>query len=230
MDNLLPLALPDGAPGDVPGIGALIAKWTFVAAWSAYGGEMASTVCAEVRDCSTYMPRAMSIVAGICVATFVFVPLALLGIAGSEGLREDPLTAFVPAARIVFGPAAETAIGLTLVAVLVLGAQAFIYGSSRTVYQLALDGHLPRAFATVNRRGVPVGSLMDTVVIGVMLLVFGTRVVDVVARPTSATSSSSSSCRWPTSCCAGTPRDRTRPGGCRARSSRWRWRWSPSTP
>lgn len=180
--NLLPLALPPGSPHGAGGIAALVAKWTFVAAWSAYGGEMASTVSAEVRELGWRMPRTMAIAAGVCVATFVLVPVSLLGIVGAQGLADDPLTAFVPAARLLLGPAAETAVGLTLAVALVLGAQAFIFGSSRTVYQLSLDGHLPRAFARVNRRGVPVGSIaLDTAVIAVMLAVFGTHVVDVVA-------------------------------------------------
>ena len=50
-------------------------------------------------------------------------------------------------------------IGLLLASALILGAQAFIVGSSRTVFQMSRDGYLPRAFAAVNRRQVPIGSL-----------------------------------------------------------------------
>ncbi|MEV4442950.1 APC family permease, partial [Streptomyces sp. NPDC049577] len=182
VGHLLPLRLPDTAPGGGWALTALIAKWFFVAAWVAYGAEMASTVCAEMRDCAGRMPRAMALAAGACLAAFGLLPIVLLGLIGTEGLGDDPVTGFVPAAEVLFGSAGKTVIGLVLAAALVLGAQAFIFTSSRTVYQISRDGHLPSLFARVNKRGVPVGSMVwDATVIALMLAVFGTRVVEVVA-------------------------------------------------
>jgi amino acid transporter len=73
-------------------------------------------------------------------------------------------------------------VGVMLAAGLILGAQAFVVGSSRTIFQMTADGHMPRQFAVVNRRGVPFGSLLwDALIVLTLLLIFGTNVVNVVA-------------------------------------------------
>lgn len=161
---------------------ALLLKWGFVATWSSYAAEMASTVCSEIRKPERYMGRVMSVSAVICLVAFAAVPVALFGLIGLTGIEADPLEAFASAGAAVLGPAGKLIVGLGLAAVLILGAETFIIGSSRTVYQMAQDGHLPSFFARVNRHGAPVGSIaLDATVITIMLLVFGTDVVNVVA-------------------------------------------------
>jgi amino acid transporter len=181
--RILPIVLHDSNSHAGPlHLGLLIMKWAFVAAWAAYAAEMASTLCAEVRNCSCDMPRAMAWSAGLCLAAFGILPLTLVAIVGIPRMEQDPLTTFLPAAEILFGSYGKTALAITLALALILAAQAFILSSSRTIYQITLDGHLPRFFARVNRHGVPVGSIgWDAAVLGLMLLVFGTHVVDVVA-------------------------------------------------
>jgi amino acid transporter len=160
----------------------LLAKWTFVVAWSAYGAEMASTVVAETRFGREHASRALLTAAAVGLVGFGLLPFLILTIVGAGGLAQEPLVAFLPVADAVLGEAGRDVVGVMLAAGLVLGAQAFIVGSSRTIYQMAHDGHLPRQFAAVNRRGVPIGSLMlDATAIAVLLGIFGTHVVDVVA-------------------------------------------------
>jgi amino acid transporter len=180
--RLLPLSTPDGGSATSAGTLELLLKWTFVAAWAAYGAEMASTIVAEVRDPRSTMPRAMGAAGAAGVVAFGLVPAMLIAVVGAGGLAEDPAVAFLPAADAVLGDAGGTVLGLTLAAALVLGAHAFIVGSSRTIYQMALDGHLPRVFSRVNRYGVPVRAIFwDAAVITTMLLVFGTNLVNVIA-------------------------------------------------
>ncbi|MFC0438454.1 APC family permease [Kutzneria buriramensis] len=175
-------ALPAAAPQTFGGVTALLLKWGFVATWSSYAAEMASTVCAEIRKPERYMGRVMSLSAIICLVAFAAVPVALFGLVGLTGIEADPLEAFASAGGALLGPAGKLIVGLGLAAVLVLGAETFVIGSSRTVYQMAQDGHLPTFFARINRRGAPVGSIaLDATVITIMLVVFGTDVVNVVA-------------------------------------------------
>jgi amino acid transporter len=182
LANVVPAALPASSPHDFGSVLGLVIKWSFVATWSAYAAEIASTVCSEIRRPERYMGRIMSISAAICVFAFAFVPMALFGFVGVEGIQRDPFEVFATAGGIVLGPAGKFIVGFGLAAVLILGAETFIIGSSRTIYQMAQDGHLPRFFAKINRRGAPVGSIAwDAVVIGTMLVVFGTQVVNVVA-------------------------------------------------
>lgn len=160
----------------------LIAKWAFVAAWSAYGAEMASTIVAEMRAGRDEAPRAMLVAAAVGLVGFGVMPFLMVAVVGIEGLGSDPMVAFLPFAEAVWGDAGRTLIGLLLSSALILGAQAFIVGSSRTVFQMSMDGYMPRTFAAVNRRQVPIGSLaLDSVVIIALLVLFGTQVVDVVA-------------------------------------------------
>ncbi|MEV4442954.1 APC family permease [Streptomyces sp. NPDC049577] len=180
--NLFPLALPHDAPDGALGVIALLVKWMFVASCSAYGAELASTLCAEIRDIRRHLPKVMAISALTCLAAYTLVPLVLVAVVGAEGLTEEPTTVFLPAAGILFGSAGKDVVAVLLAACLVLTAQSAVVSSSRTVYQIALDGYLPRPFAHVSRRGVPTGSLAcDAVVIGVLLAVFGTRVLEEVA-------------------------------------------------
>ena len=182
VSQVLPTVLPSTAPHTFGGIAALVLKWGFVATWSSYAAEMASTVCSEIRKPERYMGRVMSISAIICFVAFAAVPVALFGLVGLTGIQADPLEAFAAAGGAVLGPAGKVIVGLGLAAVLILGAETFIIGSSRTVYQMAKDGHLPAFFARINKRGAPVGSIaLDATVITIMLVVFGTDVVNVVA-------------------------------------------------
>jgi amino acid transporter len=181
LGQVIPVALPSETPNDFPSVLALVLKWGFVATWSSYAAEIASTVCAEIRQPERHMRRIMSASAVICFVAFSTLPIVLFGVVGVSGLG-DPFEAFTAAGGVALGSTGETIVGLGLAAVLILAALTFIIGSSRTIYQMSQDGHLPRIFAKINRRGAPVGSIAwDAVVIGIMLLVFGTEVVSVVA-------------------------------------------------
>lgn len=181
FDRLTPLSVPDHSWSS-SATWLLVAKWMFVAAWAAYGAELASTVVAEIRNPAQKAPRAMKVAAAMGVVGFGALPFLMIAIVGAAGLTKDPLVVFLPVAQAVFGHAGRTIIGLMLTGALVLGAQAFMVGSSRTIYQMTRDGYLPRFFARLNSRGVPIGSIAcDGVVILTVLLIFGTNVVDVVA-------------------------------------------------
>jgi amino acid transporter len=181
VDSLLPLTVPGRSWTDA-GTWLLAVKWGFVAAWSAYGAEMASTVTAELRDPRSQLPRAMAIAATLGLVAFALTPILMVMAVGATGLSAEPMTVFKTAADEVLGGAGATAVAMMLSASLVLGAQAFIVGSSRTVFQMAHDGHLPAVLGTVNRRGVPIGSIAcDAAVVFSMLLLFRTNVVDIVA-------------------------------------------------
>ncbi|TQM84495.1 amino acid transporter [Saccharothrix saharensis] len=183
--RILPTRLPEDAPTGGWGVAGIVLKWMFIATWAAYAAEMASTVCAEIKRPERYMKRVMSISAGIAIAAFTLVPISMFGVVGVEGLQRDPFTVFAEIGGITLGPAGEYIVGLGLAAVLVLGAEIFIIGSSRTIHQMAQDGNLPKVFGRTNKRGAPVGSIaFDAVVIIIMLVVFGTRVVSVVAAAT----------------------------------------------
>jgi len=160
----------------------LMAKWGFVVAWAAYGAEMASTIVAEMRGGKRHAARALRVGALVGLAAFGLIPLLMLALVGVRGLGSEPVVALLPVAEAVLGDAGRTVVGVMLVCALILGAQVFVIGSSRTVFQMTCDGYLPHQFGIVNRRGAPVGSLLlDAAVIAVLIAAFGTHAIDVVA-------------------------------------------------
>jgi amino acid transporter len=182
LNQVLPLAMPAGTKHGLGSQLALIAKWAFVASWSGYAAEIASTVCAEIRQPERMMKRVMSVSAIICFIAFAAIPIVLFGVVGTSAVQADPFQVIGHASSVLLGSGSDTLVQLGLTAVLVLGAETFIIGSSRTIYQMAQDGYLPSVFSKINRHGAPVGSIgWDVLVIGIMLVVFGTNVVNVVA-------------------------------------------------
>lgn len=157
-------------------------KWMFVAAWSAYGAEMVSSVVAELRDPERGAGRALGVAAITVLCAFIAIPAALLGLVGAAQLGEDPATALLPAAEAVVGSWGAGLLVLLLVSALLLGAYTFLVSSSRTIYQMSQDGLLPRFCGQVNRNGVPVGSLLfDLSVTLILLTIFQTALIELVA-------------------------------------------------
>jgi amino acid transporter len=172
------LSTPPATAFDWP----LLLKWMFVAAWSSYGAEMASTVIAELRQPEQDTSRSLSIAAIITVLAYTLIPLALILLVPIELLASDPALALLPAATAVFGAQGALGLSLMLVAALLLGAHAFIVGSSRTLYQMSRDGLIIRQCAKLNRFGVPVGSMVfDAGVTLALLAIFQSRLIEVVA-------------------------------------------------
>jgi amino acid transporter len=185
VGEVWPLRLPAG-PATSPGFGwpagALLIKWLFVATWSAYGAELAASIVAEMREAVGRVMRTMVTAGLVCLLAFTAVPLLMTGIVGSGGLGQTPSTMFLRPAQAVFGPTGEVVVGGMLACALVLGAQAYLIASSRTIYQMSRDAHLPRFFSRLNRFGVPVRSVVfDAAVFTTLLSLFGADVVNVVA-------------------------------------------------
>ncbi len=179
--NLWPL-LPDGMTWlSVPAV-LLLSKWMFVAAWSSYGAEMVATVVGELREPKKDIPKAIGFTALATLLGFAIVPIVLVGIVGAERLGEDPYVVFLTAATEVLGRPGALIVSIMLTAALLLGAQLFVISSSRALYQMSADGLTLTGYSTLNRHGVPVGSMRwDALVTLSMLAVFGDNLVDIVA-------------------------------------------------
>jgi amino acid transporter len=181
VGEIWPLRLPEGSPSGGAAEG-LVVKWLFVATWSAYGAELAASIVAELRDSVGRVMRALVTAGLLCLLAFTAVPLLMTGIVGSDSLGQTPTTVFLSPAQAVFGSTGRVVVGVMLACALILGAEAYLIASSRTIYQLSRDAHLPRFFSRVNRFGVPVRSVVcDAIVFAALLLLFGADVVNVVA-------------------------------------------------
>jgi amino acid transporter len=159
-----------------------LTKWMFVATWSSYGGEMATTLVGGLRDRRRNIPRVLAVAGLLTFLAFTVVPVALLANIGADALAADPYIVFLTAARGTFGAAGTTVISIMLIAALLSGAQLFIVSSSRALYEMSRNGLTVLAFGRVNAHGVPVGSVgWDALVTLGLLAIFRENIVNVVA-------------------------------------------------
>jgi amino acid transporter len=160
----------------------LMTKWMFVAVWSAYAFEAASTIIAEMKDPQKDAPKAMGAASSVGVLAYVVVPFMLLAIVGTDTLSKDPLVAFLPAASAVFGRNGEIIVSVMLIAALLLGAQTAIIGASRALFEMSRDRQTIKQFERMNKHGVPIGSAaMNLTVTLALLAIFRTEIVNLVA-------------------------------------------------
>ena len=163
----------------------LMIKWAFIAVWSSYAFESASTVVAELKDPHRDAPKAMIAASIVGMFAYGVVPLVMLGIVGVETLSKDPAVAFLPAAAAIFGKTGATVVVVMLVAALLLGAQTAIIGSSRTVYEMSKDGTMIKQFGHLNPFGVPDrGMYWDCFITLLLLVVFKDNVINMVGAST----------------------------------------------
>ena len=160
----------------------LIFKWMFVALWSAYGIEAASTTIAELKDPHKDGPKAMLAASIGGFIAYGILPFVMLGIVGVSILTQDASVAFLPAAQAIFGHAGGVIVSIMLITALLLGVQTTIIGSSRSMYQMTHDGQMIKQFGVINKYGVPVGSMfVDMAVTIAMLLIFKNNVINLIA-------------------------------------------------
>ncbi len=160
----------------------LIFKDMFLAIWSAYAFEAASSVIAELKDPHKDGPKAMYAASVVGMFAYGLVPLMMLAIVGPMVLSKDASVAFLPAAQQIFGKGGGVVVSVMLIAALLLGAQTAIIGSSRTMYEMSRDGLTLKQFGKLNKFGVPVGSMVwDGIVTIVMLIKFGANVPNIIA-------------------------------------------------
>ncbi len=160
----------------------LMFKWMFVALWSAYGIESASTTIAEFKDPHKDAPKAMTAASIGGFIAYAVLPFVMLGIVGVSVLTQDASVAFLPAAQAIFGHVGGVIVSVMLITALLLGVQTTIIGSSRSMYQMTHDGQMIKQFGVINKFGVPVGSMfVDAGVTIAMLVIFKNNVVNLIA-------------------------------------------------
>ncbi len=163
----------------------LMIKWAFIAVWSSYAFESASTVVAELKNPHRDAPKAMIAASLVGMFAYGVVPFVLLGIVGVDTLTKDPQVAFLPAATAIFGKGGATVVVVMLIAALLLGAQTAIIGSSRTVYEMSKDGTMIKQFGHLNPFGVPDrGMFWDCFITLLLLVVFKDNVINMVGAST----------------------------------------------
>jgi amino acid transporter len=174
----------------------LMGAGLFIAAWSTYGFETAVCYTREFKDPKKDTFKAIFYSGLLCVAVFTLVPLAFQG---HLGLGQLVTPAVVDAAGNVTSPAvysgllapdiysgmgvAQALAGILgdsstianlvlimLVLALLLAIMTTMSGASRTLYQGAEDGLLPKFLSRVNEHGAPTNAMWTVLVVNFVLL------------------------------------------------------------
>jgi amino acid transporter len=147
-----------------------IGGWTlflgamYIAAWSTYGFETAVCYTAEFKNPKTDTFKAIFYSGLLCCVFFFIIPYSFQGVLGQEGML---------ATGIVDGTGVGEALGglagggkvvtqifvILMIMALFLAIMTAMAGSSRTLYQGARDGWLPKYLTRVNKNGAPTGAM-----------------------------------------------------------------------
>ena len=158
-----------------------IGGWTlilgamFIAAWSTYGFETAVCYTSEFRDPSRDTFKAIFYSGLLCLVLFTLVPFTFQGVLGLEGML---------APSIVDGSGVAAAMGdmvghggwvtslliMMMILALMLCLMTAMAGTSRTLYQGARDGWLPKYLDHVNSHGAPTHAMWTDLVVNLGIL------------------------------------------------------------
>lgn len=174
----------------------LLAGGLFIAAWSTYAFETAVCYTREFKNPRTDTVRAILYSGLLCLLAFTLIPLAFqghLGIgnliqaetldsAGSvvspavyDGMLAKEIYSGMGVAKALSGIVGGSPILINffvvmLVLALLLPIMTAMSGSSRTLYQGAVDGLLPKYLSQVNDNGAPTHAMWTNLMVNLLLL------------------------------------------------------------
>lgn len=183
---LVPLAAPAAPePGSWNVTGwTLVLGGMFIAAWSTYGFETAICYTSEFKDPSRDTFKAIFTSGLLCLVLFTLVPFTFQSMLGVEGMLEPSVVdgsgvAAALAHMVGGGPIIESILVMLMILALILCIMTAMAGSSRTLYQGAVDGWLPRYLSRANEHGAPTAAMWTD--LGVNLLVLAIACADVTS-------------------------------------------------
>ncbi len=160
----------------------LMAGGMFMAGWATYGFETAVCYTSEFKDPRRDTFKAIVYSGLLCIAIFTLVPLAFQGSLGLDRLLDpglyDGTAVGVVMAKMIGGGAVVTHVVVAmLVPSLVLAVMTSMMGSSRTLYQGAVDGWLPKYLAHVNAHGAPTRAMWTDLIFNLVLLMLSDNIM-----------------------------------------------------
>ena len=175
----VPLAAPNTTtPGAWDRAGwTLVLGGLFIAAWSTYAFETSICYTSEFKDPGRDTFRAIFSSGLLCIVVFTLVPIAFQGFLGVQGMIAPGIVdgtgvGEVMANMVGGGVLVKQLLVMLMVFALLLSAMTAMSGSSRTLYQGAVDGFLPRYLSHVNPHGAPTRAMWTGLVFNLVLLTF----------------------------------------------------------
>jgi len=178
----------------VPGSWNMVGYTTFaagllLAAWSTYPFETAVCYVREFKNPGYDTVRALVYSGLLCIAFYTIVPIAFQGYLGLNGLLDPGIydgtgVGRVMAKMVGAGPVVANVIMVMLVLSVCLVIMTAMAGSSRTLYQGAHDGWLPKFLSKLNSHGAPVAAMWTDLIFNAFLLMLSDYVFLIVLANT----------------------------------------------
>ncbi len=171
------LSLAPTSPGLLPNTWSGIAaidwmKWFFIAVYAVYGCETASSFVADSRK-PTATLRCLSVTAGLIPIVYFAGSWVVMRLATEAGLGDSAYLNLVAAAQPFWGVLAPVLVTFLITSGCLLSSATAVSNCPRILYQLAKDGYLSPVFSAVSRRGVLEPSLIFTLLLSLLCLVWG---------------------------------------------------------
>ena len=171
------LSFAADSPGLLPSAAGSISaldwmKWFFIAVYAVYGCETASSFVADSRQ-TTATLRCLSVTAGFIPIVYLGGSWVLMRLATVPGLGDNAYLNLVAATQPFWGGLAPALVTFLMTSGCLLSSATAVSNCPRILYQLAKDGYLPPVFAVVSRRGVLEPSLIVTLLLSLLCLLWG---------------------------------------------------------
>ncbi|AFY31274.1 ATP-binding protein [Calothrix sp. PCC 7507] len=175
------LALSPSSPGFFPSVETWHstswnfvdwAKWFFIAIYGAYAGESASSFVSESKSPGETL-RFLKFTAVLIPIVYLGGSWVLMRLDTGAKIESDTFSNLLAAASPFWGTAASVLVTFLIVCGVFLSSATAVSNSPRIFYQLAVDGYLSPVFAVVSRRGVLQPSLIFTLVLSLICLLWG---------------------------------------------------------
>ncbi len=147
-------------------------KWFFIAVYAVYGCETASSFVADSRQ-PTATLRCLSVTAGFIPIVYFVGSWVVMRLATGPGLEDSAYLNLTAAAQPFWGSLAPALVTFLITSGCLLSSATAVSNCPRILYQLAKDDYLPLVFTAVSRRGVLVPSLLFTLLLSLLCLVWG---------------------------------------------------------
>ncbi|MFC4617933.1 amino acid permease [Camelliibacillus cellulosilyticus] len=161
--------------GDAPFPGGVMGTLGvfLVAGFSFQGTEIVGVAAGESDDPRRNVPRAIRSIFWRILLFYILailvigliIPYYAKGLSVDNNIFLSPFTIVFKRAGLAFAASVMNAVILT--AVLSAG-NSSLYASTRMLYAMAEDGQAPKFLARLNKRGIPIGALILTTVVGML--------------------------------------------------------------
>jgi amino acid transporter len=153
--------------------------YAFLLTWNVIAMEAAACYIGECRDPARDAKIAMNLEGAYGAFIYIMIAASFVVVLGPTQLSKlgvDPNTVFLKYASELFGTsgnAIKWGIALMLIIALMLSALNAIMGCARGLYQIAVDGQLPRFYGHINKHGVPDAAMFFNVVCSIFIVFLG---------------------------------------------------------